>query len=121
MKNLIFAIIISSLLAGCASLTVTGAVVPIGETRPPVSESEVGIYTAAPANAIKVGTVEVVTTQSMTENTEVMGLVLPEFIKQAAAIGANGFITTKREVDLKTGHETHFADAIYVPRTKQGQ
>lgn len=120
MKNQIFTILIASFIAGCATLTVTGAAVPIGETRPPISESEVGIYIAAPANAIKVGTVEVAVSESTKENTGETGLVLPELAKQAASIGANGIITTTKGINPTTGYETHFADAIYVPSRKQG-
>lgn len=118
MKNQIFAILIASFIAGCATLTVTGAVVPIGEKRPPIPQSRVGIYIAAPENSIKVGTVEVVVSESMNENTGAMALVLPELAKQAASIGANGIIPTTKTVDPKTGRETHLADAIYLPGSK---
>lgn len=116
MKKQIFAILMASLVAGCATLTVTGSVVPIGETRPFVPQDKVYIYYATPENFVNLGTVKVVASQSATENIGVMQLVLPELVKQAGSIGANGVILKTKSIDPATGSEIHIADAIYVTR-----
>jgi hypothetical protein len=117
MKKQIIAILITSFVAGCATLlTVKGAAVPIGEQRPAIPQNQVMMYLAPPTNSIKVGTVEVVASESMDENIGAIELVLPEISKQAASIGANGIVLTTKQVDLVTGAETHSADAFYVPK-----
>lgn len=116
MKNQIFAILMTCLVAGCATLTVTGKAVPIGEKREPIPQSQVMVYIAAPANAVKVGTVEVVASESTNKNIGAMNLVLPELEKQAASLGANGVVQTSKQVDPATGAETHSGEAIYVPK-----
>lgn len=116
MKKQIFAILITLIVAGCASLTVVGTAIPTGEKRPPIPQDQVMMYLTAPENALKVGTIEVVASKSMEDNIGAIRLVLPEMESQAGSIGANGFILTTTQVDPKTGAETHFADAIYIPR-----
>lgn len=116
MKKQIFAILMASFVAGCAGLTVTGSVVPTGETRPPIPQEQVHIYEAAPGNSLSIGTVQVVASESLAENIGVMQLVLPELAKQAGSIGANGVVQKSKKVDPATGAETYIADAIYVPK-----
>jgi hypothetical protein len=114
MKKLL-AVLVAGFIAGCAMLNVTGSAVPTGEKRAPISPQQVKMYRALPANALTVGTVQVVASESMDQNIGVMELVFPELAKQAASIGANGIIPKSRKVDPATGSETHIADAVYVP------
>lgn len=121
MKKQIFAILAAILLTGCAAgLTITGSAVPIGEPRPAAPEELVERYQAAPVNAVVLGTVQVVSSQNMNDNLDVIALIYAELIKQAAAIGANGIVTKPIEIDKGTGAETRTADAVYVPKQKAG-
>jgi len=112
---IVVAFLVAGLVAGCATLTVTGSAVASGEKRAPISPEQVKMYRTIPANASTIGTVQVVASESMDKNIGVMQLVFPELAKQAATIGANGIIPKSRKVDPATGSETHIVDAVYVP------
>ncbi len=121
MKTQIFAILVAFLLTGCAAgLTITGSAVPTGEPRPAAPEELVERYQAAPENAVILGTVQVVSSQNMNDNLDVIALIYAELIKQAATIGANGIVTKPIVIDKETGAETRTADAIYAPKQKAG-
>ena len=100
-------------LAACAS----GSVVITGSKRPPISPSEVQLYSRAPATYEVIGIVKASSEMGWTEQGS-MDYAVEELKKQAAAIGANGVIVTtvgdKGSLSYGDISQTVSGEAIYV-------
>lgn len=81
------ALIVACMVIGCAS----GSVVLTGTKRPPVSPTEVKLYTKAPAEYEVIGIVKASSEMGMTEQGS-MDYAVEELKKQAASVGANGVL-----------------------------
>lgn len=101
------------ILAACAS----GSVVVTGTKRPPISPSEVQLYSRAPATYEVIGIVKASSEMGWTEQGS-MDYAVEELKKQAAAIGANGVIVTtvgdKGSLSYGDISQTVSGEAIYV-------
>ena len=97
------------MLTACAS----GSAVVTGTKRPPISPSEVQLYTRAPADYEVIGIVKASSEMGWTEQGSI-DYAVEELKKQAAAIGANGVLLTV------VGERGGTSYGTYVPNASGG-
>jgi hypothetical protein len=107
MYRLVAMFMVACVAVGCAS----GSVVLTGMKRPPVSSTEVKLYTKAPADYEVIGIVKASSDAGMTEQGS-MDYAIEELKKQAASVGANGVLL--KTVGKTGGDESISGEAIYV-------
>lgn len=107
-----FDLMLICMLTACAS----GSVVVTGTKRPPISPTEVQLYTRAPVGYEVIGLVKASSEMGLTEQGSI-NYAIEELKKQAAAVGANGVLLAavgERGTSHGDAVQTVSGEAIYV-------